>query len=85
MLARFQDFLRQRGIPFDEAAFRRDREVIRQVLRRELIEQLWGESEGYRYFLTFDPQFKKAREVIPRAQQMWSQRLQALRRKEASS
>jgi len=85
MLARFQDFLRQRGIPFDEAAFRRDREVIRQVLRRELIERLWGDSEGYRYFLTFDPQFKKAREVIPKAQQMWSQRLQALKRKEVSS
>ncbi|MCS7312072.1 MAG: S41 family peptidase [Acidobacteria bacterium] len=85
LLTRFQDFLRQRGIPFDETAFRRDREAIRQVLRRELIERLWGESEGYRYFLTFDPQFKKAQEVIPKARQMWSQRLQSLKKKEVSS
>ena len=75
MLNEFLEFLKTQGIRVDPAAFDAHRDAIRRILRRELLDALWGESVGYRYFLTFDPQYKAARTHIPDAARMWQQRL----------
>ncbi len=75
MLNEFLEFLKTQGMRVDLAAFDAHRDEIRRVLRRELLDALWGESVGYRYFLTFDPQYRAARAHIPDAARMWQQRL----------
>ncbi len=56
MIADFLEHLKAQQIKIDEAAFAKDREFIRAMIRYRIDEALFGKSEALRHIVPVDPQ-----------------------------
>jgi carboxyl-terminal processing protease len=56
MVADFLEFLKSKNLKVDEAAFAKDREFIRAMIRYRIDETLFGRSEALRRLVPVDPQ-----------------------------
>ena len=70
MLADFASYLDSRKLRHTEADLQQNRAEIVRDLDEELLRQIWGEGEARRASRTWDPQVKKALELVPRAEQL---------------
>jgi carboxyl-terminal processing protease len=64
----FVAYLEDRKLRFTDADVEENREAIERILEEEVLRQVFGEGEARRRSLAWDPQVKKALEVIPRAE-----------------
>jgi carboxyl-terminal processing protease len=68
VLADFKALLKARNIGVDDAEFDANREVISHLIQEEVLRQLFGEGAARRRSVQWDPQVKKALELIPKAE-----------------
>jgi carboxyl-terminal processing protease len=66
----FKEFLDARKLKYTDADLAENRETLSRILLEEILRQVFGEGEARRRTLPWDPQIKKALEVIPRAEQL---------------
>jgi carboxyl-terminal processing protease len=66
--ADFKAFLEARKLTQPEAELEANREVVSRLILEEVLRQVFGEGEARRRTLAFDPQVRKALEVMPRAE-----------------
>jgi carboxyl-terminal processing protease len=67
VLKEFAEFLKQRKLPYDEAAFQNSRETISHEITEEVLRQVFGEGAARQRVSAWDPQLKRAIELMPRA------------------
>ncbi|HVO10766.1 MAG TPA: S41 family peptidase [Vicinamibacteria bacterium] len=70
MLADFAAYLDSRKLRHTDAELQQNRTVIVRLLDEELLRQIWGEGEARRASMAWDPQIRKALELVPRAEQL---------------
>ncbi|HXY39234.1 MAG TPA: S41 family peptidase [Vicinamibacteria bacterium] len=70
MLADFASYLDTRKLRHTDAELQQNRAEIVRDLDEELLRQIWGEGEARRAMMAWDPQVRKALELIPRADQL---------------
>jgi carboxyl-terminal processing protease len=68
MLADFQSYLGSRKLRFAEADLKQNRGELVQLIEEEILRQLWGEAEARRKSMAWDPQVRKALELLPKAE-----------------
>jgi hypothetical protein len=56
MVADFVEYLKSKNVKIDEAAFTKDREFIKNMIRYRIDETLFGRSEALRRLVPVDPQ-----------------------------
>ncbi len=71
LLSEFREFLKEKDIPYTEEEFKENEEWIKRALKKELLDNLWGEQEGYQYIIQFDPVLRYALNTIERARTLW--------------
>ena len=64
----FRSYLEERKIRFTDEDLRGHREEIDREIEEEVLRQLFGEAEARRRTIAWDPQVRKALEVVPKAQ-----------------
>ena len=67
MVADFHDFLKQSKIEFTDADFAKDREWIREQLRREMYVTAFGVDQSRKVAIEQDPEIKEAVGALPKA------------------
>lgn len=70
LLEYFKLELSSNNISFDDEAFNKDLEIIRNRILQQLYTKLFGDRESYRASLTIDPQVQKALELLPAAERL---------------
>jgi carboxyl-terminal processing protease len=70
MMVEFKDFLKQSRVVFDEAAWQKDEEFFRAMIRKEIDTDLFGLAVAYKNLAVRDPQLKFAATLFPEAQQL---------------
>jgi carboxyl-terminal processing protease len=68
MLADFKGYLGSRKLRFSEPELEQNRQEIGRLIDEEILRQVWGEGEARRRSMAWDPQVKKALELVPRAE-----------------
>jgi carboxyl-terminal processing protease len=68
--ADFRAFLDERKVKYTDDELSENREPISRLITEEVLRQVFGEGEARRRTMAWDPQVKKALEVIPRAEQL---------------
>lgn len=63
----FQDYIQNNDIAFTSDEFNQNQEVVRNLLKQEILILLFGDEESYRLALALDDQVQKAIELLPRA------------------
>jgi carboxyl-terminal processing protease len=66
--ADFRAFLEARKLAYSEEELEANREPLSRLILEEVVRQVFGEGEARRRTVAWDPQVKKALEVIPRAE-----------------
>jgi carboxyl-terminal processing protease len=66
--ADFRGFLDARKIAYTDADLDANREPLSRLILEEVVRQVFGEGEARRRTMAWDPQVKKALEVMPRAE-----------------
>jgi carboxyl-terminal processing protease len=66
----FRAFLDGRKIAYTDADLEANREPLSRLILEEVVRQVFGEGESRRRTMAWDPQVKKALEVIPRAEML---------------
>jgi len=64
----FRGFLEARKIAYTDADLEANREPLSRLILEEVVRQVFGEGEARRRTMAWDPQVKKALEVMPRAE-----------------
>lgn len=64
----FCAFLKARNIAYEEAEFDVNREAVAHQILEEVLRQVFGEGEARRRGVNWDPQIRKALEVVPKAE-----------------
>ena len=67
VLKEFGDYLDTRKLRHTDADLQQNRDELARLVEEEVLRQVFGEGEARRRSLAWDPQVKKALEVIPRA------------------
>jgi carboxyl-terminal processing protease len=70
VLADFRKLLDQRKLRHTEADLQANREAISRQIYEQVLLQVYGEGEARRRTLAWDPQVKKALEVVPKSEQL---------------
>ena len=70
MMAEFKEFVKQSRVVFDEAAWQKDEEFFRAMIRKEIDTDLFGQAVAYKNLAVRDPQLKYAITLFPEAQQL---------------
>jgi carboxyl-terminal processing protease len=70
MVAEFKQLAQQAPIKWDEAAWQKDQDFIRAMIRREIDVDLFGVAAAYRNLARRDPQLQYAVSLFPEAQQL---------------
>jgi carboxyl-terminal processing protease len=68
--ADFRSFLDARKIVYTDADLQANREPLARLILEEVVRQVFGEGEARRRTMAWDPQVKKALEVMPRAEML---------------
>jgi carboxyl-terminal processing protease len=68
--AAFRTFLDGRKIAYTDGDLDANREPLSRLILEEVVRQVFGEGEARRRTMAWDPQVKKALEVIPRAEML---------------
>jgi carboxyl-terminal processing protease len=68
MLADFKAYLGTRKLRFTDTELEQNREQIVRQIDEEILRQVWGEAEARRKSMAWDPQVRKALELVPRAE-----------------
>jgi carboxyl-terminal processing protease len=66
----FRTFLDGRKIAYTDADLQANRESLSRLILEEVVRQVFGEGEARRRTMGWDPQVKKALEVMPRAEML---------------
>jgi carboxyl-terminal processing protease len=66
----FKAFLTQRKLRFTDEDIQTNRDALSRYIADEVLRQAFGEGEARQRSLSWDPQVKKALEVIPKAEQL---------------
>jgi carboxyl-terminal processing protease len=66
----FKDFLKEKKVNIGEDVLDESRELVKNRLKQELFQQLFGEREGYRVALEMDHQVQAAIKLLPQAQEL---------------
>jgi len=64
----FQAFLETRKLAYSADELEANREALSRLILEEVLRQVFGEGEARRRTMAWDPQVKKALEVMPRAE-----------------
>jgi carboxyl-terminal processing protease len=70
MVAEFKELVRQSPIPFDEAAWQKDLEFIKAMIRFEIDKDLFGVAAAHQNLAKRDPQLQFAVGLFPEAQKL---------------
>jgi len=70
VLADFRSFLDSRKLRYTEEDLTENREVIVRLIEDEVLRQAFGEGAARKRSLNWDPQVRKALEIIPKAEQL---------------
>ena len=70
VLADFRAYLEARKLRFTEEDLQVNREAIQQLIEEEVVGQVFGEGAARRRSLAWDPQVRKALELVPKAEQL---------------
>jgi len=70
VLADFRAYLDSRKLKYTEEDLESNRQALVQELTEEVLKQVFGEGAARRRSLAWDPQFQRALEVLPRAEQL---------------
>ena len=70
LLEYFKVELSSNNISFDDEAFNKDLEIIRNRILQQLYTKLFGDRESYRASLAIDPQVQRALELLPAAKRL---------------
>jgi carboxyl-terminal processing protease len=68
MLSDFAAYLVTRKLRHTDAELRENRQDVVRLIDEEILRQVWGEAEARRQSMAWDPQVKKALELVPRAE-----------------
>jgi carboxyl-terminal processing protease len=68
VLAEFEAYLKSRKLRFTAADLEQNHDSIVRQIEEEVLRQVFGEGEARRRSLSWDPQVKKALELVPRAE-----------------
>jgi hypothetical protein len=68
--ADFRAYLDSRKLRYTPEDLAANREVIERLLAEEVLRQVFGEGEARRRSMAWDPQVRKALELVPRAEQL---------------
>ena len=68
MLADFAAYLVSRKLRHTDVELQQNRQEIVRLNDEEIVRQVWGEAEARRKSMAWDPQVKKALELVPRAE-----------------
>jgi carboxyl-terminal processing protease len=87
VLADFKAYLDTRKFRYTPQDLEASREALSRLITEEVLRQVFGEGEARRRSLAWDPQVKKALELVPRAEQLLKapQSFIAQRRNEAAA
>jgi carboxyl-terminal processing protease len=87
VLADFKTYLDGRKLRYTPEDLQSNKDVLTRLITEEVLRQSFGEGEARRRSLAWDPQVKKALELIPRAEQLLKapQSYVAQRRSEAAA
>ena len=66
----FRAYLDQRKLKYTPEDLETNREAIERLLAEEVLRQVFGEGEARRRSMAWDPQVRKALELVPRAEQL---------------
>ena len=66
----FRAYLDARKLKYTSEDLEANREVIERLLTEEVLRQVFGEGEARRRSMAWDPQVRKALELVPRAEQL---------------
>ena len=72
MLNEFKQHLTKRGIEFTEQDFQENRDVLKRMIRYEIVYNRLGVSDAQRVLLEDDPLVVKGIELIPEAKDLAS-------------
>jgi carboxyl-terminal processing protease len=67
VLAEFRSYLGSRKLRYTQAELDQNREMIVHLVEDEVLRQVFGEGEARRRSLAWDPQVRKALELVPKA------------------
>src|SRR3970282_1998621 len=70
VLADFRAYLEARKLRFTEEDLQGNREAIQQLVQEGVVGQVFGEGAARRRSLAWDPQVRKALELVPKAEQL---------------
>jgi len=70
VLADFRAYLEARKLRFTEEDLQVNRGAIQQLIEEEVVGQVFGEGAARRRSLAWDPQVRKALELVPKAEQL---------------
>jgi carboxyl-terminal processing protease len=70
MVAEFKKVAQQSPVKWDEAAWQKDIEFVKAMIRREIDVDLFGVATAYRNLARYDPQLQFALGLFPDAQQL---------------
>ena len=70
MVAEFKQLVQKSPVPFDEAAWQKDQDFIRAMIRKEIDIDLFGLALAYQNLAKRDPQLQFAVTLFPEAQQL---------------
>jgi hypothetical protein len=68
--AEFRAYLDLRKLKYTPEDLEANREAIERLLSEEVLRQVFGEGEARRRSMAWDPQVRKALELVPRAEQL---------------
>ncbi len=68
VLAEFRSYLGSRKLRYTQAELDENRETIVHLIEDEILRQVFGEGEARRRSVAWDPQVKKALELVPKAE-----------------
>jgi carboxyl-terminal processing protease len=68
MLSDFAAYLVTRKLRHTDAELQENRQDIVRLIDEDILRQVWGEAEARRKSMAWDPQVKKALELVPRAE-----------------
>jgi carboxyl-terminal processing protease len=70
VLAEFRTFLEGRKLKYTEEDLGANREALVREITEEVLKQAFGEGAARRRSLAWDPQFQRALELVPKAEQL---------------
>ena len=70
MLKEFKEFVKQQRVVFDDAAWQKDQEFFRAMLRKEIDTDLFGLAVAFKNLAVRDPQLQFGVTLFPEAQQL---------------